>query len=115
VTTKITTKLVQNFLTTWKLPRWRWALLIAVASDALAFAVVLLPPLQWVLDAVTAAALLIALGFRWPLFMALAVEVVPVLQLFPAWTLAVLAMSATTTQTSPDDKRIDAINPPSQP
>jgi hypothetical protein len=79
----------------WKHPRWRWALLIAVVSDAVGFGVALLPPIQWLLDATTAAALLLALGFRWQLLMALAVEVVPAVQLFPAWTLAVLAMSIT--------------------
>lgn len=97
-------RLVLNFRTAWKFPRWRCALLIAVVSDALAFAVVLIPPVQWLLNAVTAAVLLIALGFRWPLFVALAVEAVPALELFPAWTLAVLALSATATQNSPDSK-----------
>jgi hypothetical protein len=105
-------KLAHNFMAAWKFPRWRWALLIAVVSDALGFAVVLLPPVQWLLDAVTAAALLMALGFRWQLFAALAVEVVPGLQLFPAWTLVVLAMSATTTQSSPDAKRTEVVPPP---
>ena len=60
----------------------------------LGFAVVLLPPVQWLLDALTALALLIVLGLRWPLFVALAIELVPALAVFPAWTLVVLAMSA---------------------
>jgi hypothetical protein len=106
--------LVRNFRTAWKFPRWRWALLIAVVSDALAFAVVLIPPAQWLLDAVTAAALLIALGFRWPLFVALGVEAVPALELFPAWALAVLALAGTTTQNSPDSKRGEALSLPSE-
>jgi hypothetical protein len=38
--------------------------------------------------------LLFTLGFRWQLFIALAVEVVPALELFPAWTLVVLALLA---------------------
>ena len=67
-------KLLYNFKTAWKSPRWRWALLIAVVSDALAFVVLLLPWAQWLLDAVTVAALLIILGFRWQLFVALAVD-----------------------------------------
>jgi hypothetical protein len=70
----------------------KWALLIALISDALGFGVALAPPLQWLLDAVTAIALLMVLGFRWPLMAALAVEVIPAIQLFPAWTLVVLAM-----------------------
>jgi hypothetical protein len=72
----------------------RWALLIALVSDALGFAVVLVPPLQWLLDAVTAIALLMVLGFRWPLLFALAVEVIPAVELFPAWTLVVMGMAA---------------------
>jgi hypothetical protein len=93
-------KLVQNFLMAWKIPRWRWALVTAVLSDALGFGVGLFPPVQWLLDAVTAGVLFAVLGFRWPLLPALAVEVVPALQLFPAWTLAVAALAATNMKVS---------------
>jgi hypothetical protein len=72
----------------------RWALLIALVSDALGFGVALFPPLQWLLDAVTAIALLVVLGFRWPLLIALAIEVIPAIELFPAWTLVVIAMAS---------------------
>jgi amino acid transporter len=72
----------------------RWALLIALVSDALGFGVALFPPLQWLLDAVTAIALLMVMGFRWPLLIALAVEVIPAIELFPAWTLVVISMMA---------------------
>ena len=61
----------------------------------------LMPPVQWLLDAVTAAALFVVLGFRWPLLPALAVEVVPALQLFPTWTLVVAAMASTETEKVP--------------
>jgi hypothetical protein len=84
---------VQHFKAAWKIPRWRWALLIAVVSDALGFGVALLPPVQWALDGVTAAALLVVLGFRWQLLAALIVEAVPALEVFPSWTLVVLAMA----------------------
>jgi hypothetical protein len=77
-------KLVHNFKTALKHPRWRWALLTAVLSDALGFGVVLLPPVQWALDAVTAGVLFAVLGFRWAPLSALAIEVVPAVQLFPA-------------------------------
>lgn len=93
--------LVHNFLMAWKFPRWRWALLTALLSDALGFGVVLLPPLQWMLDAVTAGVLFAVLGFRWPLLSALAVEVVPALQLFPAWTLVVAALASTENREAP--------------
>jgi len=92
--------LLRNFLIAWKFPRWRWALLTAILSDALGFGLVLLPPVQWLLDAVTAGVLIAVLGFRWPIFSALAIEVVPALQLFPAWTLAVAALAATETRKS---------------
>jgi hypothetical protein len=88
------TKQVSGLFTAWKVPRWRWALLIAMVSDGLGFVVVLLPPAQWLLDAVTALALLVILGFRWPLLVALGIEVIPAVAVFPAWTLVVLAMSA---------------------
>jgi hypothetical protein len=40
------------------------------------------------------------LGFRWPLLAALVTEAVPGLQLFPAWTLVVLALAATEAERS---------------
>jgi hypothetical protein len=85
---------VRNLQFAWKSPSWRRALLIAIISDALGFGVVLFPPVQWILDAVTAIALVIVLGFRWKLLIALAIEVIPAIQLFPAWTLVIAAMAA---------------------
>jgi len=96
-------RLIHQFLVAWKLPRWRWALVTAAASDALSFGFVLMPPLQWGLDAVTAVVLFAVLGFRWSLLTALAIEAVPVLQLFPAWTLVVAALAGMETQRLPDD------------
>jgi hypothetical protein len=93
--------LARNFRMAWEFPRWRWALLTAVLSDAVGFGVVLLPPVQWLLDAVTAVVLFAVLGFRWPLLAALAIEVVPALQLFPAWTLVVAALASTETRKTP--------------
>jgi hypothetical protein len=85
----------QGLRAAWNSPRWRRALLIALLSDTLGLGLMMVPPVQWALDAVTAAALLAVLGFRVPLLLALAVEVVPALELFPAWTLVVLAMART--------------------
>jgi len=90
--------LIRNLRVAWMIPRWRRALLIALISDALGFGVLLLPPVQWILDAITAIALVIVLGFRWKLLIAMAIEVIPVIQLFPAWTLVVAAMAATENQ-----------------
>ena len=98
------TKLVQGLLDALVQPRWRWALMTAVLSDVLAFGVVLFPPGQWLLDAVTAVVLFTVLGFRWPLLTALAVEAVPALQVFPAWTLVVAALASTDTRRSAPGK-----------
>lgn len=92
--------LIHNFRLAWRFPRWRWALLTAVLSDALGFTVVQFPPMEWLLDGVTAIVLFAVLGFRWPLLAALATEAVPGLQLFPTWTLVVLALAATEAQRS---------------
>jgi hypothetical protein len=71
-----------------------------MVSDILGFGVVLFPPVQWALDAFTAVLLLIVLGFRWQLLIALVIEAIPFLELFPAWTLVVMAMAATANQDS---------------
>lgn len=86
--------ILKAFRTAWAKREWRAALMVAAASDALGYGLVLAPPLQWMLDAVTALALWALLGFRWPMLPALVIEVIPVVQLFPAWTLAVAAYAA---------------------
>ena len=98
---KIVQNLIQHLLTAWKYPRWRWALVTAGLSDTVGFGVALIPPLQWLLDGVTAAVLFAVLGFRWPLLWALAIEAVPGLQLFPAWTLVVAALASSDTRKTP--------------
>ena len=103
-------KLLQNLLIAWKIPRWRWALVTALLSDALAFGLVLLPPMQWLVDGVTATILFAVLGFRWPLLPALAVEVVPGIALFPAWTLVVSALAAADMNADKSKKMVN--NPP---
>ncbi|MHC1764481.1 MAG: hypothetical protein AB9869_09255 [Verrucomicrobiia bacterium] len=90
--------LIQNFSTAWKFPRWRWALVTAVLSDSVGLGMVMIPPLHWALDALTAVVLLVVLGFRWSLLGALAIEAVPALQIFPAWTLVVASLAATEKQ-----------------
>lgn len=75
-------------------PRWRIALIAAILSDALAYLLLPLPPAQWALDIITAVILFISFGFPWTLLMAFVMEVIPGVELFPAWTLAVLAIGA---------------------
>ena len=77
----------------WKHPRWRLALLVAAVSDALGWSLGLVPPVQWALDGITALILLRIIGFSWPLLLALAVEAVPALELFPTWILVVLVQA----------------------
>lgn len=92
---------IQNFLQAWKLPRWRWALVIALLSDGAGFLVAPMPPVQWLVDAITAVLLFAALGFRWSLLSVLAIEVVPGLQVLPFWTLMVLALAGTQIDSAP--------------
>ena len=105
--------LIINLLMAWKFPRWRWALVVAVLSDALGFSVVLMPPVQWLVDALTVMVLFAVLGFRWPLLGALAIEAVPAVQVFPAWTLVVAALASTETQKTPQGT--GAVGPDTRP
>jgi hypothetical protein len=88
-------KFLNNFITAWKLPRWRWALLLAIISDILGFAFTFTPPVYWIIDVITVIVLFVVIGFKWVLLPALVVEVIPGLQLFPLWTLVVLALAGT--------------------
>jgi hypothetical protein len=45
-----------------------------------------------VLDAVVAVALLVTLGFKWRILLALGIELVPGIALFPSWTAVVLTL-----------------------
>ena len=99
------TKWINNLRIALRFPRWRWALLIAVASDIVGIALALSPPAFWVVDGVTVILLLVVIGFRWPLFISLAVEAVPFLQLFPFWTLVVLAMAGIENQKPPQGNK----------
>jgi hypothetical protein len=57
------------------------------------------------MGAATAAVLFAVLGFRWVLLSMLVIEVVPGLQVFPLWTLAVAAMAATESGKEKDSDR----------
>lgn len=63
------------------------AFAIAGVSDILSFAFAFAPPAQIALDLVTAVILWWLLGARWPFLPALIAEAIPVLQLFPTWTM----------------------------
>jgi hypothetical protein len=51
-------------------------------------------PFELALDAATALAILLTVGFEWRLAVALAIELVPAVDLFPTWTAVVLSMKA---------------------
>jgi hypothetical protein len=68
------------------------AFLVAAVSDFLSFWTVLAPPLQWVIDLVTASLLFLILGRRWALLPGLVAEAIPGLGVFPVWILVVLSL-----------------------
>lgn len=83
-----------NLKAAWLQPKWRAALIVAALSDALSFGLAVTGPFQVAGDLVTAVALFLVLGFRWPLFIPLVTEAIPAVALFPAWILFVGAMAA---------------------
>ena len=78
--------------------RKRIALCIAGAADLLQLLLAplfiegALSPFDDVLDVVVAAALVMTLGWRWRTVLALGVELVPGLALFPSWTAMVATL-----------------------
>jgi len=65
------------------------AFAVAAVSDVLSAAFEFVPPLQWALDIVTAAALFCILGRQWVILPALIAEAIPGLAVFPFWLLVV--------------------------
>ena len=74
--------------------RFTLAFIIAVTSDAASVAAQVAPPVQWVIDGVTALLLFLILGRRWQILPALIAEAVPALGALPFWVLVVLAVFA---------------------
>ncbi len=70
------------------------AFAIAAVSDGISMFLTFAPPLQWVIDLVTAALLFVVLGWQWLLLPGLIVEAIPGLQIFPFWVLVVGAVVA---------------------
>jgi hypothetical protein len=75
-----------------------WALAVAGLSDVaqLVFSPLFVEgassPFEVALDAATALAILLILGFHWRLGLALVAELVPGADLFPTWTAVVLSL-----------------------
>ncbi len=84
------------------LSRKRKFIALAVAGATDLCQIVLFPffweggasPFDWVLDLFTVVALTLILGFKWRLTLALLLELVPGLDLFPTWTALVLSLPA---------------------
>jgi hypothetical protein len=76
----------------------RIALAVAIVADVLQLALPFffvegaLSPLADGLDLAVAAGLLLTLGFRWRTLLALGVELIPGLALFPTWTALVATL-----------------------
>ena len=68
------------------------AFAIAAVSDFFSFWTVLAPPMQWVIDLVTALLLFLILGRRWAILPGLVAEAIPGLGIFPVWVLVVLSL-----------------------
>jgi hypothetical protein len=68
------------------------AFLIAAVSDFFSFWTVLAPPMQWVIDLVTALLLFLVLGRRWVILPGLVAEAIPGMGIFPVWVLVVLSL-----------------------
>jgi len=79
-------------------PRFKTAMLLAIAADALQlvifplFAAGALSPADDVLDLVVAATMVRLLGWHWEFLPSLLVELVPGLDLIPFWTIAVASV-----------------------
>lgn len=75
---------------------WRVGMAFALAgvSDLLSVWLEMLPPMQWLLDGVTAGLLFLILGRQWMILPGLIAEAIPGLALFPSWLLVVGSISA---------------------
>ena len=63
------------------------AFAVAGVSDLISVWLSLMPPAQIVVDVITALALWALLGRRWVLLPALIAEAIPVVSMFPTWTM----------------------------
>lgn len=77
--------------------RYSWktlalALIVAGISDAISFAVALILPVQWAIDAATAVLLFFILGRRRAILPGLIAEAIPGVGIFPVWVLVVVSI-----------------------
>jgi hypothetical protein len=98
-------KLIGNINVALNSSRWHRDLFIAVISDILGIVFVIISPVQVGVDVATAILTFVVLGFRWGPLGALVIETIPAIQVFPAWTLVVLALASAENNKSKKGKR----------
>jgi hypothetical protein len=69
------------------------ACLVAAASDVVSYGTAFVPPVQWMVDLVTALLLFGLLGWRWALLPGLVAEAIPGVAVFPVWLLVVASVA----------------------
>ena len=96
--------MIREFLRSMKTREERLAWMVALGADALQLAVIpmfaegALSPVDAVLDAVVAVALVRLLGWHWAFLPTLMIEALPGADLFPTWTAAVFFVTQQTHQ-----------------
>jgi hypothetical protein len=73
--------------------RFALAFLAAAASDTVSYGTAFMPPVQWMVDLVTALLLFGLLGWRWALLPGLMAEAIPGVAVFPVWLLVVASVA----------------------
>ncbi|MBZ5538726.1 MAG: hypothetical protein LAO31_22500 [Acidobacteriia bacterium] len=69
------------------------AFAVAAVADGLSLFLTFTPPVQWVVDLVTAILLFMVLGWQWILLPGLIMEAIPGLYVLPFWVLVVAAVA----------------------
>ena len=69
------------------------AFAVAIVSDILSAWLEFVPPVQWILDILTAGLLFLMLGRQWVILPALIAEAIPGLAVFPFWVLVVVSVA----------------------
>ncbi len=68
-----------------------------------------LSPPDDVLDVVVAVLLLVTLGFKWRVLLALAIELVPGVALFPSWTAVVASLPSAEPVSNPEQVKVEVL------
>ena len=78
-----------------RLSRRRLALafLVAAVSDIVSYGTAFAPPVQWMVDFLTALLLFGLLGWRWAILPGLVAEAIPGVAVFPVWLLVVASVA----------------------